>query len=161
MAILALAGILVHLILRYLTGLADSPVANLPLLLVLFVGGLPLVVRLLWRGLHGGFGADHLAGVSIVASALLDEYLAGAIVVLMLSGGETLEQFAVAEATSVLRALAQPGPDARASTTRRACSRTFRSATSASATRCRCCLTRSVPWTAKSFRATAPWTSPI
>ena len=67
------------------------------------------------RSLHGEFGSDHLAGVSIVASVLLGEYLAGAIVVLMLSGGEALEQFAVAEATSVLRALAQPRADARAS----------------------------------------------
>jgi hypothetical protein len=88
-AILVLAGILVQLILRYVTGVADSRVANLPVLLALFVGGFPLVVRLLWRGLHGGFGADHLAGISIVASAMLGEYLAGAIVVLMLSGGET------------------------------------------------------------------------
>ena len=41
------------------------------------------------------FGADHLAGT---------------IVVLMRSGGNTLEQFAVAEATSVLRALAARVP---------------------------------------------------
>ena len=109
-AFLALAGILVHLILRYLTGLAGSAVANLPVLLVLALGGIPLVVRLAWRGLHGEFGSDHLAGVSIVASALLGEYLAGAIVVLMLSGGEALEQFAVMEATAVLRALAKRIP---------------------------------------------------
>jgi len=109
-AMLALTGILVHLILRYLTALAASPLATVPVVLVLFVGGIPLVARLAWRGLHGGFGSDHLAGISIVASALLGEYLAGAIVVLMLSGGETLEQYAVAEATSVLRALASRVP---------------------------------------------------
>ena len=83
---------------------------NVPLLVVLVAGGTPLVLRLVWRGLHGVFGSDHLAGVSIVASLLLHEYLAGAIVVLMLSGGETLEQYAVAEATSVLRALARRVP---------------------------------------------------
>ena len=60
--------------------------------------------------LDGQFGADHLAGISIVASVLLGEYLAGTIVALMLSGGNTLEQFAVAEATSVLRALAKRVP---------------------------------------------------
>ena len=64
----------------------------------------------IWRALHGQFGADHLAGISIVASVVLGEYLAGPIVVLMLSGGNTLEQFAVAEATSVLRALAKRVP---------------------------------------------------
>jgi heavy metal translocating P-type ATPase len=108
-AILALTGIFLHLTLRYASGLTGWP-ANLPLLAVLLAGGLPLVLRLLWRGLHGEFGADHLAGISIVASVLLGEYLAGAIVVLMLSSGETLEQFAVAEATSVLRALAKRVP---------------------------------------------------
>jgi heavy metal translocating P-type ATPase len=104
-AVLAAAGILGHLALRDLTG-SSAPAANLPLFAVLLVGGVPLVLRLMWRGLHGEFGSDHLAGVSIVASALLGEYLAGAIVVLMLSSGEALEAFAVMEATSVLRALA-------------------------------------------------------
>ena len=108
-AILALTGILLHLTLRYDGGLAGWS-ANLPLVAVLLAGGLPLVLHLVWRGLRGQFGSDHLAGISIVASALLGEYLAGAIVVLMLSGGETLEQFAVAEATSVLRALARRLP---------------------------------------------------
>ena len=108
-AVLALAGILGHLSLRYLTG-SSASAANLPLLAVLLIGGVPLVLRLLWKAVHGEFGSDHLAGVSIVASALLGEYLAGAIVVLMLSGGETLEAFAVSEATSVLRALAKRVP---------------------------------------------------
>lgn len=109
-ALLALVGILVHLILRYLAGMAGSLAANAPLLVVLLIGGIPLVLRLVWRGLHGEFGSDHLAGISIIASALLDEHLAGAIVVLMLSGGQSLEQFAVVEATSVLRALARRLP---------------------------------------------------
>jgi heavy metal translocating P-type ATPase len=110
LALVSLAGILVHLILRYLAGLAGSTTASLPLVAVLLIGGVPLVLRLVWRAMHAEFGSDHLAGISIVASALLGEYLAGAIVVLMLSGGETLEQFAVAEATSVLRALAKRVP---------------------------------------------------
>lgn len=108
-AVLALAGILAHLSLRYLTG-SSASAGNLPLLAVLLIGGTPLVLRLVWKGAHGEFGSDHLAGISIVASALLNEYLAGAIVVLMLSGGETLEALAVSEATSVLRALAKRLP---------------------------------------------------
>ena len=99
-ALLALLGIALSLVLRI----------DAPLLVVLAAGGGPLVVRLVGRALRGEFGADHLAGISIVASFLLHEYLAGAIVVLMLSGGTTLEQFAVAQATSVLRALANRVP---------------------------------------------------
>src|SRR6185503_12645670 len=55
-AILALAGILAHLTLRYLTTSAGSRPATLPLVFVLLLGGIPLVLRLAWRGLHGEFG---------------------------------------------------------------------------------------------------------
>ena len=51
-----------------------------------------------------------LAGISIVVSALLGEYLAGSLVVLMLSGGEALEAYAVRSASSVLRALSKRMP---------------------------------------------------
>jgi heavy metal translocating P-type ATPase len=105
---LALSGILVHLALRYSTG--PSPVAAVALLVVLGVGGAVLVPVLVWQATHGMFGSDQLAGVSIVASALLGEYLAGAIVILMLSGGESLQRFAIGRATSALRALASRVP---------------------------------------------------
>ena len=84
--------------------------ANAPLLAVLVAGGIPLVLTLIWRGLRGQFGSDHLAGVSIVASVLLGEYLAGTVVVLMLAGGNTLEQYAMARAAEVLKALAKRLP---------------------------------------------------
>jgi heavy metal translocating P-type ATPase len=109
LAALAALGIVTHLVLRYFVS-TDSALTNLPLQAVLVIGGLPLVVRLGRSAVRLDFGADHLAGVSIVASALLGEYLAGALVVLMLSGGEALEAYAVAEATSVLRALAKRVP---------------------------------------------------
>ena len=109
LAALAALGIIAHLLLRYAAGVSAAPAA-LPLQGVLLLGGVPLVLRLARSAWRGQFGADHLAGVSIVASALLGEYLAGALVVLMLSGGEALEAYAVAEATSVLRALARRVP---------------------------------------------------
>jgi P-type E1-E2 ATPase len=56
------------------------------------------------------FGSDLLAGISIVTSVLLGEYLAGSIVVLMLAGGEALETYALKSASSVLRALAKRMP---------------------------------------------------
>jgi heavy metal translocating P-type ATPase len=103
------AGIFVHLVLKY-GARVGIVAADAAVLAVILVVGAPLVLRLAWRGFHGQFGSDHLAGISIVASVLLHEYLAGAIVVLMLTGGETLEQYAVAEATSVLRALTKRVP---------------------------------------------------
>src|SRR5262249_35405715 len=70
------------------------------------LGGLPLVFELLVKLARRQFGSDVLAGMSIVTSVLLDEYLAGTVVVLMLSGGEALEAYAVRSASSVLAALA-------------------------------------------------------
>jgi heavy metal translocating P-type ATPase len=55
-------------------------------------------------------GADLLAGVSILTAVLMGEYLVGAIVVLMLSGGTALEQYATRRASSVLNALANRMP---------------------------------------------------
>src|SRR5581483_3296058 len=56
------------------------------------------------------FGSDLLAGISIVTSVLLGQYLAGTLVVLMLSGGQALEAYAVRSASSVLEALAHRMP---------------------------------------------------
>ena len=83
---------------------------ELPLLAVLVLGGLPLLYQLCIKLLQGNFGADLLAGVSIVTAMMLNENLAGCLVVLMLSGGAALEQYAVRKASSVLEALAMRMP---------------------------------------------------
>ena len=58
---------------------------QLPLIAVLALGGIPLVYQLFVKLFHAEFGADLLAGLSIVTAVLLHEYLAGSLVVLMLS----------------------------------------------------------------------------
>ncbi|QGQ31035.1 heavy metal translocating P-type ATPase [Gimesia maris] len=98
-----------HLILRYGTDCTVF-IQNLPLWSVLALGGIPLVWGLLVKMVHREFGSDLLAGISIVVSVLLDEYLAGSLVVLMLSGGEALEAYAVRSASSVLQALSKRMP---------------------------------------------------
>ncbi|MDD1618429.1 MAG: HAD-IC family P-type ATPase, partial [Methylococcaceae bacterium] len=83
---------------------------QLPLIAVLALGGIPLVYQLIAKLFRGDFGADLLAGLSIITAVLLDEYLAGSLVVLMLSGGAVLEHYAVRKASSVLEALASRMP---------------------------------------------------
>ena len=83
---------------------------DIPLILCLASGGSVLVVDLVRKLFRGEFGSDLLAGISIVTSVLLGEYLAGCLVVLMLSGGEALEAYAVRSASSVLEALARRIP---------------------------------------------------
>jgi heavy metal translocating P-type ATPase len=108
-AALAIAGIVTHLALRWASG--ASPAAKaLPLYVVLVAGGVPLVLSLTLKLFRREFGSDLLAGISIVAAVLLQEYLAGAMVVLMLSGGEALEAVALRRASSVLQALARRMP---------------------------------------------------
>lgn len=108
-ALFTIVMITVHLVLRFAFTTTES-VWNIPLWCVLIFGGIPLVWDLLLKMLRREFGSDLLAGISIVVSALLDEYLAGSLVVLMLSGGEALEAYAVRSASSVLRALSKRMP---------------------------------------------------
>jgi heavy metal translocating P-type ATPase len=77
---------------------------------MLLVGGVPLVADLAMKLARGTFGSDLLAGMSIITSVVLGEYLAGVLVVLMLSGGEALESRAVSKAGDVLAALARRMP---------------------------------------------------
>ncbi len=108
-AIFALIAIAAHLVLRF--GLkVEAHIAQWPLLAALLLGGAPLVWDLLIKFARREFGSDLLAGISIVTSVILGEYLAGALVVLMLSGGEALEAYAVRSASSVLEALSRRMP---------------------------------------------------
>lgn len=108
-ASIAIVGIALHLLLRFILQTSAARY-QAPLVAVLVLGGTPLVVELLIKLARRQFGSDLLAGISIVTSALLGQYLAGALVVLMLSGGEALENFAVRRASQVLRALANRMP---------------------------------------------------
>lgn len=108
-AVFTIIMIAAHLILRFALVTSET-VQNFPLWAVLALGGTPLVWGLLVKMFHREFGSDLLAGISIVVSILLDEYLAGSLVVLMLSGGEALEAYAVRSASSVLQALSKRMP---------------------------------------------------
>jgi len=108
-AMFTIAGILLHLTLRYLLH-SPSIAWQVPLIAVLILGGVPLLVSLTRKLFAREFGSDHLAGISIVTSTILGEYLVDAIVILMLSGGTALEQFAARRASSVLDVLAKRMP---------------------------------------------------
>jgi cation transport ATPase len=108
-AAFSIATILLHLVLRF--GFRTIPgTYHIPLLATLTLGGLPLLYDLLRKLLKREFGADLPGGISVITSILLGEYLAGSIIVLMLSGGEALEKYALRSASSVLAALAKRAP---------------------------------------------------
>ena len=108
-AVVALTAIAASLIARFILR-APPRLADIPLIAAIVVGGLPLLVSLGRRVLAREFGSDFLAGLSILTAVVLGEYLVAVVVILMLSGGQALEERAIAHATSVLQALAQRSP---------------------------------------------------
>lgn len=108
-AILAITSIVVHLVLRYLIPNFQG-YSLYPLYLTLALGGGILVFDLVRKLIAFQFGSDLLAGMSIITAILLEEYLAGSLVVLMLSGGETLERYAIRTASKMLEVLAKRAP---------------------------------------------------
>src|SRR6516164_6092601 len=100
MYIVALTAIAIgaHAFLQYATHVSGW-IALTPLLLALAVGGLPILAVLAKKLWAREFGSDLLAGISILSSVLLGQYVVAAIIVLMLSGGTALEQFATRKAS--------------------------------------------------------------
>jgi cation transport ATPase len=105
-----LVAILLHIVLKYALHF-PAPANDLPLFAALLIGGVPMVWELLKKLFKREFGSDLLAAVSILTAIALREYLVATIVVLMLSGGEALEEYATARASSVLDALARRMPN--------------------------------------------------
>lgn len=71
---------------------------------------IPLVTGMWQDFRHGQWGLDVLALTAIVSAVLLDEYWAAIIVVLMLTGGESLEDYAEHRAQSELKDLLERAP---------------------------------------------------
>jgi len=92
----------------WLSGRAN--LANWTLLVIVLMGGTPLLWDTMKNILHQEFSVDFIAILAITGSLLLNEYLAGAFIVLMLSGGEALEAFALRRARTSLSALAERAP---------------------------------------------------
>lgn len=89
---------------------ASETVTVAPLVVIVAIGGIPLVWSITRDLIARNPGADLLAAIAIVTAVLLDEWLVAAIIVLMLSGGEALEEAATARASRVLEALADRAP---------------------------------------------------
>jgi heavy metal translocating P-type ATPase len=110
-AILAIICIVAHLLLRF--AFTDfQEYSQYPLYVCLGVGGSILVWDLFRKLFSFEFGSDLLAGMSIITSIILEEYLAGSLVVLMLSGGQALEEYAKKTASKMLDLLAKRAPTA-------------------------------------------------
>ena len=107
-AIYIAAGMLVALGIKWL--LHDPHLESVVLLVGICGASLPLLISLGSQVMKGNFSVDILAVMSIVTALILGQYWVAALVVLMLSGGQALEGYATARASSVLSALAKRMP---------------------------------------------------
>ncbi|QQR69902.1 MAG: heavy metal translocating P-type ATPase [Alphaproteobacteria bacterium] len=109
---MGLLAITAHFALRWvgLPNIYSMAAADIPLLVAIVIGGIPLVLQILIRLIHRDFGADFLAVLALITGAWLGEYLAAVLIILMLAGGKALESYAMRKASSVLMALAERMP---------------------------------------------------
>lgn len=91
--------------------IVDVPInSDTVFIISIIIGLIPLTVDILFSILNKRFGVDIIALVSISGSLLLGEYLAGAVILLMLSGGEYLESYAMRRSKKELHNLLSLAP---------------------------------------------------
>ena len=76
----------------------------------LIIGTVPLALRMARDIFKGKFGIDIIAIVAIGTSFFLSQYLAGTVILLMLSGGEALEEYALNRSSRELTKLLSMAP---------------------------------------------------
>lgn len=76
----------------------------------LAITGVPLLWTTARGAARGRFAADLTASLTVIASLLLGQPLVGLVIVLMQSGGESLERLAAGRAASALQALEEGSP---------------------------------------------------
>jgi heavy metal translocating P-type ATPase len=103
LTILSFIAIILHLLL-------PERIRDIPLLAIIITGSLPILWQILQKLLKLDLGADILAAIALVTAVILSEYLAAVLIIIMLAGGQSLENYAMRKASSVLSALAQRMP---------------------------------------------------
>lgn len=104
--IFSLISILLFAVLKIVS--FSSP--QLPLIIATFIGGIPLIVGIIYKMTQGDLGADLLAAIAIITAIFLNQYLAAVIIVLMLASGQALEDYAMRKASSVISSLVERMP---------------------------------------------------
>lgn len=84
--------------------------ANVLLLIAASMGGIVITAESTRALLKGNFGVDVLASIAVWISVLVGEYLAAAIVVIMLNGGELVEAYASGRSSKAIEALIKSVP---------------------------------------------------
>jgi heavy metal translocating P-type ATPase len=103
----AFAAIVLGIVI-YLSG--QKPIAHILWYAALILGGAPIVYGTIIGMFKGRFASDIVAMLAIITAAIMNQAFAGAIVVLMQSGGEAIEEYGLRRASSSLDALLKRAP---------------------------------------------------
>ncbi len=106
LTIASLVALATYLILHF----ANPLFQNYPLFFLIAIGGIPLALQIIFKIFKGDIGADLLAFIGLVTAIYLGEYLASALIILMLASGQALENYATNKASFALEALAKRMP---------------------------------------------------
>ena len=93
-----------------LLGLGQMPAAQATATIYALAVAAYRAVSMLRDLFRGRWGIDLLAVTAIVSTLVVGEYIASLIIVLMLTGGDALEEFAHGRATHELKALLERAP---------------------------------------------------
>jgi len=102
---LALPIIIAVLMLLYAIGLVRQVLGVNTMLIAASIGGLPIVYGAMRGLLRKDFNVGGLVSVAVIATLVVGEYLAGAIVVFIMLFGELLENMTVAKTGNAIRRL--------------------------------------------------------
>jgi heavy metal translocating P-type ATPase len=90
--------------------LREPQITQAALLIAIIIASVPMCIEMIHQIRRHNFSVDVLAVASITSALAFHEYWVAAIVVLMLSGGKSLEEHATRRASSVLNALVRRMP---------------------------------------------------
>ena len=109
----SLIAAVLHLILQSIYSNQDQLIfsnANIPLLFIIVIGGLPLLWEIILKAFKGDLGSDLLAAIALITAIYLQQFLAADLIVLMLASGQSLESYASKKASFALAALTDRTP---------------------------------------------------
>ncbi len=106
--IFVLCGIVLGIIAKLV--FSAEPYAHYIWFITLLLGGAPVVYKTIKGMLKKEFASDIVAMLAIVTAIIMDQAFAGALVVLMQSGGEAIEEYGLKRASSSLDTLLARAP---------------------------------------------------
>lgn len=101
--VIIVAGIVGYLIIFHLYH--QEPAANIIIWTVIFIGSIELIRDTVSAIIHKKFALDYIAILAVITGIVTQDYLVSAVIVLMLSGGTTLEKYGMMMARKSLTAL--------------------------------------------------------